>query len=69
MPVAIITGSGTHALPGFEDGEQVPVQTPFGTAPVTRGRYAGVEALHVSRHGPGHSACRIRSRIGRTSGP
>ena len=55
MSVAIITGSGTHALPGFEDGEAVSVQTPFGTAPVTRGRYAGAEALHVSRHGPGHS--------------
>jgi 5'-methylthioadenosine phosphorylase len=56
MPVAIITGSGTHAVSGFEHGEPVSVQTPFGTAPVTRGRYAGVDALHVSRHGPGHNA-------------
>ena len=30
MSVGIITGSGTHALPGFEDGESVSVTTPFG---------------------------------------
>jgi len=54
MSVGIITGSGTYALPGFGDPEPVPVRTPFGEAPVTRGSYAGVEALHVSRHGAGH---------------
>jgi purine nucleoside phosphorylase len=54
MSVGIITGSGTYAVPGFEDGKLVEVQTPFGPASVTRGRYAGVEALHVSRHGAGH---------------
>ncbi len=54
MPVGIITGSGTYALPGFETGEPVTVSTPFGAATVTRGRYAGVEALHVSRHQAGH---------------
>jgi 5'-methylthioadenosine phosphorylase len=32
----------------------VNVETPFGPALVTRGRYAGVDVLHVSRHGPGH---------------
>jgi purine nucleoside phosphorylase len=54
MPIAIITGSGTHALPGFEDGESVSVKTPYGAAAVTRGRFAGADALHLSRHGPGH---------------
>lgn len=54
MPVGVITGSGTYALPGFEDAEAVRVQTPFGTSTVTRGSYGGVPALHVSRHGPGH---------------
>lgn len=54
MSIGIITGSGTHALPGYEDAEQVPVHTPFGTATITRGRYGGVDALHVSRHGSGH---------------
>src|SRR5664279_4410581 len=54
MSVGIITGSGTHALPGFEDGESVNVTTPFGEASVTRGTYGEVPILHVSRHGSGH---------------
>jgi purine nucleoside phosphorylase len=54
MSIGIITGSGTHALPGFEDPEPVEHQTPFGPVSLTRGRYASVDALHVSRHGPGH---------------
>lgn len=54
MAIAIITGSGTHALPGFEDAEQITVKTPFGGCEVSRGAYAGVDALHVSRHGAGH---------------
>lgn len=55
MSVGIITGSGTYALPGFDDPEPVAVRTPFGEASLTRGSYAGVEALHVSRHGAGHA--------------
>ncbi len=31
------------------------VQTPFGEAPVTRGSFAGVAVLHVSRHRAGHA--------------
>lgn len=54
MPVGIITGSGTYALPGFEAAEPVSLRTPYGEATVAPGRYAGVDALHVSRHGPGH---------------
>jgi purine nucleoside phosphorylase len=54
MPIGIITGSGTHALPGFSDSEAVTVETPYGPGTLTRGRYGGVEALHVSRHGAGH---------------
>ncbi|HUO74458.1 MAG TPA: MTAP family purine nucleoside phosphorylase [Solirubrobacteraceae bacterium] len=54
MSIAIITGSGTNALPGFEDAHAVPAQTPFGDVSLTRGTYGGVQALHVSRHGPGH---------------
>jgi purine nucleoside phosphorylase len=52
--VGVITGSGTYSLRGFEAAEQLTVQTPFGDALVSRGEYAGVEALHVSRHGVGH---------------
>jgi len=54
MSVGIITGSGTHALPGFSQGELLSVETPFGPAAVTRGGYGGAEVLHVSRHGAGH---------------
>jgi purine nucleoside phosphorylase len=54
MSVAIITGSGTHALPGFENAEPVTAETPYGAVSLTRGTYAGVEAMHLSRHGDGH---------------
>ena len=54
MSVGIITGSGTYALPGFEEGEPVIVETPYGDCEVTRGSYANVPALHVSRHAAGH---------------
>jgi 5'-methylthioadenosine phosphorylase len=54
MPIGIITGSGTHALPGFERGQSVPVDTPFGATAITRGRFAGADALHLSRHGADH---------------
>ncbi|MEA2230966.1 MAG: 5-methylthioadenosine phosphorylase [Solirubrobacteraceae bacterium] len=55
MRIGILTGSGTYALPGIEAGDEPQmVQTRYGSAPVTRGRFAGVDVLHVSRHGPGH---------------
>jgi purine nucleoside phosphorylase len=54
MSIGIITGSGTHALPGFESPAAESVDTPFGGVSVTRGSYADIPALHVSRHGPGH---------------
>jgi purine nucleoside phosphorylase len=54
MSIGIITGSGTYALTEFADAEAVTIDTPFGSAVVSRGTYAGVEALHVSRHGLGH---------------
>jgi 5'-methylthioadenosine phosphorylase len=54
MSIGIITGSGTYALPGFSETEPVVVETPFGDCAVTRGGWAGVDALHISRHGPGH---------------
>jgi purine nucleoside phosphorylase len=54
MSVGIITGSGTHALPGFEGAEPQSLETPFGPATVTPGRFGGSDALHVSRHGAGH---------------
>ncbi|MGN6171256.1 MAG: MTAP family purine nucleoside phosphorylase [Solirubrobacteraceae bacterium] len=54
MAIGIITGSGTYALLGFGTPEAVTVSTPFGEAVINRGTYAGVDALHISRHGSGH---------------
>ena len=52
--VAIITGSGSYALP--ELGAEPPEtrETPFGPALISRGGLAGHELLHISRHEPGH---------------
>ena len=55
MRIGIITGSGTYALPGFEDARTGELSTPFGPAQVTQGRFAGADVLHVARHGEGHA--------------
>jgi purine nucleoside phosphorylase len=55
VALAIITGSGTHTLPGFSGARPVEVSTPFGTVEVARGSLAGVDVLHLSRHGAGHA--------------
>src|SRR5918912_1538387 len=54
MAIGILTGSGTYALPGFAGEGPEPVATRWGEALVSRGEWAGVEVLHISRHGPGH---------------
>jgi purine nucleoside phosphorylase len=54
VSVGIITGSGTYSLPGFEGAQAVSLKTPFGAATATRGSFAGVEVVHVSRHLQGH---------------
>ncbi len=54
MRVGIITGSGTHALPELQASEAEDVETEHGAARISRGTLAGVEAVHVSRHGEGH---------------
>ena len=54
MAIGILTGSGTYALPGFSGSEPAPVETSWGSALVSRGEWAGVEVLHISRHGAGH---------------
>jgi purine nucleoside phosphorylase len=54
VSIGIITGSGTYALPGFDEMEAITVETPFGACPISRGTYGGVDALHISRHAVGH---------------
>jgi purine nucleoside phosphorylase len=55
VAVGVITGSGTHALPGFEQDEPLAVETPYGETTVTTGRFGGAGVLHISRHGAGHA--------------
>src|SRR5687768_3795319 len=55
MAIGIITGSGTYSLPGFDAAVSEPVATPWGDALVSRGSFAGVDVLHVSRHEAGHA--------------
>jgi 5'-methylthioadenosine phosphorylase len=54
VAIGIITGSGTHALPEFQDAAPRDAPTPYGTVALTEGRLAGVEAVHISRHGADH---------------
>jgi 5'-methylthioadenosine phosphorylase len=61
MALGIMTGSGTYALPGLEEAGRETVATRFGDATVTRGRFAGQEVLHVSRHREGHE--RLSSQV------
>jgi 5'-methylthioadenosine phosphorylase len=61
MRIGIITGSGTYALPDLDASRADDVETPFGAARVTEGRFGGVDVLHVARHGDGHQ--RLSSHV------
>src|SRR3954451_24319775 len=54
MAIGILTGSGTYALPGCAGWGPEPVATAWGEALVSTGTWAGVDVLHISRHGAGH---------------
>jgi 5'-methylthioadenosine phosphorylase len=61
MAIGVLTGSGTYSLPGFEAGAPRSVETEFGPADVTAGRFVGVDVLHIARHGVGHA--RLSSQV------
>jgi purine nucleoside phosphorylase len=50
----VITGSGTYALEALDSPRVREVRTRFGAAVVTEGRLAGVDVVHLARHGEGH---------------
>jgi purine nucleoside phosphorylase len=54
MKLGILTGSGTYALDDLELADVHEIQTRFGSVIVSEGRLAGVEVVHLSRHGQGH---------------
>ncbi len=54
--VAVIGGTGMNNWPGLEITSSSIINTPYGapSAPLVRGRVAGVEAIFLARHGEGH---------------
>ncbi len=54
MRVGIISGTGTAELPGLQDTRRTTLATAHGPSDVTTGTLAGVEVVHISRHGEGH---------------
>lgn len=61
VKLGIITGSGTYSLPGLDVSSPRQTETRFGPVTLSRGRLAGVDVLHVSRHGEGH--VRLSSQV------
>jgi len=53
MRVGIITGSGSYAWPGLTGQRSRQVETGYGAADVTVGRFVGVDVVHLSRREPG----------------
>ncbi len=54
MRVGIISGSGTYEWPLLESPSQALSHTPHGDVTLTTGRMAGVEVVHLARHGKDH---------------
>ena len=67
MRVGIITGSGTYALPELRGGSPRTSRPRLGRRASRRGTFAGVDVVHVSRHGEGHAASPTTSPTGPTS--
>jgi purine nucleoside phosphorylase len=57
----VITGSGTHALPGLRKPRARLQETRFGAVTLSEGDIAGVAVVHLSRHGAGHE--RLSSHV------
>ena len=54
MAIGILTGSGTYALPGFDEHRAAAGLHAVGRGARLARQWAGVEVLHISRHGAGH---------------
>ena len=54
--IGIIGGSGLYSMPGFEDKQEVPIETPWGSPsdPYITGRLCGRDVAFLARHGRGH---------------
>lgn len=61
MRVGLITGSGSYALPELSGVEGRTVDTSAGSVELSFGSWHGVEVVHLSRHGEGHT--RLSSHV------
>ena len=61
MKLGVITGSGTHSLPGFHVDSASSERTRFGAVELAEGLFAGLQTVHLSRHGRGHE--RLSSHV------
>lgn len=54
--IGIIGGSGLYEIEGFEQGEEIRVETPFGAPSdaIVTGSFAGRRVCFLPRHGRGH---------------
>lgn len=55
MKVGIISGSGTYEWPIVEGRVEGLGRTSHGEVSLTEGRVAGVDVVHLARHGPDHA--------------
>jgi 5'-methylthioadenosine phosphorylase len=55
MRIGLLSGTATYAWPGLADHTSRTVTTGFGNVELSEGRVAGVEVVHLCRHGPGHA--------------
>jgi purine nucleoside phosphorylase len=53
--VGVITGTGAEQLAVLEQPVSEELATPHGSVTLRRGRLGGADAVHISRHGPGHA--------------
>lgn len=54
-PLAVVAGTGFYDLEALEDPVPETVDTVWGQARVTRGRWHGIPVVFLTRHGAGHS--------------
>lgn len=61
MRVGLVSGSASYSWPGLTDPAPQTRQTAYGPVPMTFGSIAGVDVVHLSRHGAGHA--RLSSQV------
>lgn len=54
-PLGVIAGTGFYSLTQLDEASTHDVDTEYGTARVTRGRWHGLDVVFLTRHGAGHS--------------